>query len=527
MASKLGRPVGTASAPDRRQQKRNYTSLEVPDDLAPWTLEHFLWWCESYLVQSVDQWAGLPLVFEDWQCEWFGEVLSREEGEPKWRSAALVVSRKNGKSTMLSALALYTLVEGIGQPEVLLAAASDRQAGRMFDTVVSYIRRSPELATRCHLREYVGEVSRVDGGGKILRMASDPSTLHGYNPSLVICDELHAWAKPGHRKAWAALTTAGGARRLTQVVTITTAGNAEDREDSMLGRLIDGNERVGEIERRPGLTISRNTDARTMVWNYSAPTRDPHEIDAMKLANPASWITEDYLARQADNPELASSEVLQLHGCVWAEGIGTWITEDRWLACVLDEEIPDGALIAVGIDAAHTRDTTACTWTWRSDTGRLVQKTRVWSCIADKPHHDFVPGGRLDNNLVRDFVRDTLSTQYVVGIVMYDERYFTEQARTLAEDLLVVEMQQSKGEMRAAWSAFYDAINLEPVLAHDGDPVYMAHVRNCAARKRDDGSWHVSKAANERPIDAVAAGAMSLYGVQYLEDVSAPGVLVG
>src|SRR3990167_5690900 len=117
-------------------------------------------------------------------------------------------------------------------------------------------------------------------------MASDPSTLHGYNPSRVICDELHAWTKPGHRKAWAALTTAGGARRLTQVVTITTAGNAEDREDSILRHLIDGNERDGECEPREALTISRNHAARTLVYNYSAPPSDPRKTQAMKLANP-------------------------------------------------------------------------------------------------------------------------------------------------------------------------------------------------------------------------------------------------
>ena len=459
---------------------------------------------------------------EPWQQEFFSEVLERDEiGNPRWSSSALIVARKNGKSTMLSALALYSLIEGRGQPEILLAAASDKQAGRMFDTVVSYIRRHPELDARVHLREYVGEISRVDGGGKILRMASDPSTLHGYNPSLVICDELHAWTKPGHRKAWAALTTAGGARHLTQVVTITTAGNAEDRDESMLGRLIDGNERVGEIERRPGLTISRNAEAGTVVFNYSAPTRDPHEVKAMKLANPATWIGEDYLERQAKNPELAPFEVLQLHGCVWAEGLGTWITSDRWEACFLDMGIPDGADVIIGVDAAHTRDTTACTLTWRSPDGRYVQRTRVWSCMEQKPSHTFVPGGRLENDLVRDYVRDELAVRYRVRLVLFDERYFSDQAAELADgELVVVEMQQSRAEMRAAWSYFYDAINLTPSLAHDGDPIYAAHVRNCVARKRDDGSWHVSKAAQEKPIDAVAAGAMSLYGAIHLDDLA-------
>jgi phage terminase large subunit-like protein len=140
----------------------------------------------------------------------------------------------------------------------------------------------------------------------------------------------------------------------------------------------------------------------------------------------------------------------------------------------------------------------------------------VWSCIEGKPHHVFVPGGRLDNDLVVDYIREELMRDYEVRLVVFDERYFTEQAKRLAEDdaLMVVEMQQSQALMKESWSLFYDSINMgeTPMLAHDGDPIYAAHVRNCAARKRDDGSWHVSKAAAERPIDAVAAGAMSLFG---------------
>ena len=522
VARALGRPVGTPSAPDRRGSHVRIGPLRtVPG--RPFTVAHFDRWCREFLLQSVDQWAGKPLKLEAWQKSWFREVLARAGGRPTWRSAVLVVGRKNGKSSMLAAYALYALLVGKGAPEILLAAASDKQAGRMFDTVVGFCRQNPELAAAVHLREYVGEVSRIDAQGKILRLASDATTLHGYNPSLVICDELAFWTKPSHRKAWSALVTGGGARRLAQVVSITTAGTAEAREDSILGPLIDANEREGELERYPGLTISRNEPAGTLVYNYSAPTRNPRDTHLMKLANPASWITEDYLARQAENPELAPQEVLQLHGCVWVESAGVWISGDRWERCILEEEIPGGAEIVVGVDAAHSRDTSAVVWTWEAPDGRRIQRGRVWSCIPDKPHHVFVPGGQLDNDQVRDFVRDELCERYVVKLVLYDERFFSDQARELGEakDLHVAEMKQAQVEMRSAWSGFYDAIVMgeTPELGHDGDPIFAMHVRNCVARKRDDGSWHVSKAGNERPIDMVAAGAMSLYGSRHLEEL--------
>jgi hypothetical protein len=122
----------------------------------------------------------------------------------------------------------------------------------------------------------------METGGKIIRLPSSGETLDGFNPSLAICDELHAWNTPTRRRVWTSLTTGGAARAHTQVVTITTAGDASTRETGILGRLIDRNEQAGEVERpHQGLTVSRNTDAATLVFNYCAPTSDPSDVKAM------------------------------------------------------------------------------------------------------------------------------------------------------------------------------------------------------------------------------------------------------
>ena len=81
-------------------------------------------------------------MLEPWQLDFFEEALAVDSQiRPYWSSVALVVSRKNGKTAMLAALAVYRLLEDEGQPEILLAAASDKQAGRLFDAVLSYLRR--------------------------------------------------------------------------------------------------------------------------------------------------------------------------------------------------------------------------------------------------------------------------------------------------------------------------------------------------------------------------------------------------
>jgi phage terminase large subunit-like protein len=45
----------------------------------------------------------------------------------------MIAPRKDGKTALLAAVAFYRLLTDEGRPEILLAASSDRQAGRLFD----------------------------------------------------------------------------------------------------------------------------------------------------------------------------------------------------------------------------------------------------------------------------------------------------------------------------------------------------------------------------------------------------------
>lgn len=471
--------------------------------------EYFAGWCAENLEHSVDQFAGQPVVWEPWQNAFWEEVLAVEEdGRPYWSTVGLVVARKNGKTAMLAALALYRLLEDEGQPEILLAAASDKQAGRLFDAVVSYLRRNPVLRDRVHAREYMGEIVNVETGGKIIRLPSSGETLDGYNPSLAICDELHAWTTPTRRRVWGSLNTGGGARERTQVVTITTAGDAASRTESLLGQLLDHNEMAGQVDRSTkGLTVSRNHEARTLVFNYSAPTTDPQDVVAMKLANPASWVSEQFLAKQAENPSLTASEVLQLHGCVWAESFDAWIKPEWWDACRQDNAtIPNGSRVVVGVDVGLVHDSTAVVVAWLNGEGRVVLESKTWT-----------PGGgigdvmvdRVNLDDIEHHIRD-LAKRFKVIEVVYDKRYFERSAEILADSRLpMVELEQNSGAMASAYQDFYQAV-IEGQIAHAGGRVLTAHVLATGAEMTDRG-WKIRKLRQSQRIDALVAAAMAHY----------------
>ncbi len=490
--------------------------------------DHFAAWCEHYLTHSVDQFAGTPFVLEQWQRDFMLEALAVDEhGDFSWQSVCLLVSRKNGKTALLAAYALWHLLETDGSPEILLAAASDKQAGRLFDAVVAYVRNSPELAERVIVRGYIGEISRTDGRGKILRMSSSPERLHGYGPSLVICDEVAQWVTPNLRKAWAALTTGGGARRSAQTFTITTAGESHTRESGILGRLVDGNERQGEVEKDNALTISRNFQGRTLVYRYEAQTNDPQETTKIKAANPASWVSEEFLARQAANPEISPDEFLQLHACVWTDGSRrAWIKRAAWQSLeVPDLIVPEGAELFVGVDSALTDDTTAVAWAWRiPDSDRIGVKCHVIGARRGVACHELVAERTMDPRIAIEVI-ERLAKDHPIREVAYDPNRFELAARMLDEKgFRVADAWGKRANQTRAWAALFDNVQTGRI-AHDGDLVLAEHVTHAEAEHTEFG-WKVRKIRGQGlvKIDALVAAAIATWRCQ-MEGDSADYVL--
>lgn len=122
--------------------------------------------------------------------------------------------------------------------------------------------------------------------------------------------------------------------------------------------------------------IARLSGSRMLVFGYEAPTTDPRDVKALKIANPAPWITEKYLERQASNPELTAAQVLQLHGCVWAATETTFVEPAVVLRARAKSGIPDGERVVLGFDGSERRDET---WLVACSLGGLVEPLRRWS----------------------------------------------------------------------------------------------------------------------------------------------------
>ena len=230
----------------------------------------------------------------------------------------------------------------------------------------------------------------------------------------------------------------------------------------------------------------------------------------MKLANPSSWITKEYLGRQAANPELMDGEILQLHGGVWAASAGAWITPEAWAACLEPGVAPEeGQDIVAGVDIGLVDDSSAVAIAWELEDGRIAVDAHVWSARPDTVADVHVRGGVIDLELVEDYLRE-LHRRYRLTVSAYDRRFFERSAALLSnEGLTLAPLEQSSKAMADAYEEWHQAV-LGARVAHPDNATLDSHVLSTAAERTDRG-WKVSRMRQNRKIDAHVAAVMAHY----------------
>lgn len=92
---------------------------------------------------------GAPLKLELFQKAFIQTLfgwLEKSSGYRRYRETLFLVGRKNGKSTLLAALALYLLVADYeGAAEIYSVATKKDQARKTLTEAVNMVRQSPEL----------------------------------------------------------------------------------------------------------------------------------------------------------------------------------------------------------------------------------------------------------------------------------------------------------------------------------------------------------------------------------------------
>ena len=142
--------------------------------------------------------------------------------------------------------------------------------------------------------------------------------------------------------------------------------------------------------------------------------------------------------------------------------------------------------------------------------GKVFNTARVWSARPDVAHDILVPGGRIDNSLVEDYVH-SLAKRFRIRELVYDPRYFEETATRLGRaGIPVAPMYPGTKIYGEATDRFYLDCHERKVLHLAGDEgsVLTQHVEAAVAIKTESG-WRISKLRATRPIDALVAMVMA------------------
>ena len=452
------------------------SSLTDGDELIQFASDHFI------VLKGFR--AGDPLQFTPWQ-RWLLRALFERDQQTqrlRYRRALIGLPRKQGKSLMLSAVAVYGLITGESGAEVYVVAGDRQQARIIFGEAKQQVQMSSVLSRECKVYRDAIEMPRF---GSVLRvLSSEFRGQAGLNPSLVLFDELWNQSTPD---LYDQMTLGSGARIEPLTVSITTAGYDLD---TVAGHLYQYGKRcaAGEVD-----------DKTFGFWWWEAPPDcDINDEKAWRTANPN--LNEKLLdiddmrtaVKQSDESAFRRWRLNQ-----WVRSQESWLPAGAWEQCNSDQELRDDLPVWVAIDMAMKHDSIAVVIVQPQD-DVFVTRARIW-----QPQDEGI-----DVAAIEIYLRE-LHAKFTVKEFVFDPAYFLRSAEHLSDDgLPMVEFPQSAARMIPACGHAYELI-INRRVAHDGSPTFTDQVLSAAQRMTDHG-WRLSKGKSRRKIDACIALVMAL-----------------
>ena len=440
--------------------------------------------CRRHIVIPDGPGAGRHLDFEPWY--WKNIILPiygtlDTHGRRRYNKAIIGVARWHIKSTSAAALALYALArEPIPGAEANAVATTISQAGRVFGKARRMIAADPLLRHAFTVTRSLIECNET--GATLQVLPHDVDTAQGFHPQFAALDELHVY-------------------RNLDLVNAMVSGSAGYAEPLIFCITTAGEERRGAWWE---LLRQWRDDPTAYVWWCGAQDGDDLEDPATwRRANPASWITNEMLARQRHSLPLASYCRYHLN-LAPTKAANRVFERARWEACGARPHIDPDLPCVIGVDASQRRDHTAVVLDQLDAQGR---HNVMCFAFAAEAEGDIMSA--IDTDAVGELIRELCGSYHVVRIPCdraYNVRLMGE---LLAEGLPIEEFAQTDQNMTRACQRLFDAV-AEGRLRHGNDRVLSEYVLNAAVKTGRQGGFRFTKPDEESKIDGAIALAMAV-----------------
>lgn len=279
-----------------------------------------------------------------------------ENGTRIFREVFIVIARKNGKSLFASAIISYMayIDDEYGQ-EIYCLAPKLEQANLVYDGFYQMIQLEPELAELARKRRsdiYISESNTV-----IKPIAFNAKKSDGFNPQLVVCDELAAWQGDAGLKQYEVMKSALGSRTQPMILSISTAGYVND---SIYDEL---------MKRSTAFLLGNSNEKRLLPLLYIIDDVEKwNDLEELKKSNPnlGVSVSEDFYLEEiaiAEQSLSKKTEFLTKYCNIKQNSSVAWLPYeviDALTGEKLDLNDFRECYCVGGIDLSQTTDLTAC-----------------------------------------------------------------------------------------------------------------------------------------------------------------------
>lgn len=477
---------------------------------------------EEYLCIA----KGVPFTLLDWQWrDVVGPLFGwkRPDGLRRFTRGYLSCAKKNGKTILMSGIALYMLLaDGEPAAECYSAAADREQAALTYKEMAKLVEASPAIARACDLKNSTKTV--VGKGRSFYRaMSGESGNKDGPNIHLLVFEELHS--QPD-RELWDKLKYAGAARRQPLMIAVTTAGDGNNAESICME----------QYTYAKGVIAGEIQDPTFFAQIYEAgPNDDWQSEDTWRKANPSYGTVLKPEGFRADLNESKDSPAKEntfrrYRLNQWVATASAWLSPDLWTAAKgdVDPEALKGRECYAGLDPSAVDDTTAAVLLFPDDDGGITLVSRFWlpadnihrlekrhrvpyRAWAKAGHMTLTPGNVVDYAKVRRDLND-LASDYRIKQISIDRKFQGQQLELdlIADGFDVVPAGQGYVSQDLPAKELEKLLKAG-LLRHGGHPVLAWHASNVVVDIDKAGNYAINKKRSRSKIDGIAASLMAIF----------------
>lgn len=298
---------------------------------------------------------GLPMKLILFQKAFISAAygFKMQDGTDRFRRILLLISRKNGKSELCSALALTELILGDEGSDIVLSSNDDLQADILYQATDT-MRLMIDPGQKDTWRNQKG-IKCLINGSKIFKLSDRTKNKEGRNINQAIVDEIHEMKDNAIVKS---IEQSQSLKPNPKLILITTEGFVNggflDKELEKARAILNGEDTTLSAERYLPWLYTQDNELEVWTdessWQKSNPSIGivkrwdylREQVDAARRSKPDRIYTlsKDFNFKVADSESWLLSDLLEYSG-------------------VYNLEDFRGSMVLAGVDLAETTDMTA------------------------------------------------------------------------------------------------------------------------------------------------------------------------